>query len=73
LRNREDREPIWPSVYASLDKRLEFYLGESRSLLPDLEATYDKVRSNQDMIKVPLLGETLPDFFLSSKELVTVD
>ena len=60
------------SLDASLDKRLEFYLGESRKLLPDLEATYDelvaRLRSNQDVIRVPPIGETLPDFFLSDAD-----
>ena len=26
-----------------LDRKLQFYLGESRKLLPDLEATYDQL------------------------------
>jgi len=30
-------------VEALLNQRLEFHLGESRQLLPDLEATYDQL------------------------------
>jgi hypothetical protein len=31
------------SIDAPLDRKLQFYLGESRKLLPDLEATYDQL------------------------------
>ena len=33
------------SLDAPLDRKLQFYLGESRKLLPDLEATYDQLVS----------------------------
>ena len=53
---------------APLDRRLELYLGESRQLLPELEATYDqlvaRIASNiLDSNRVPKVGESLPDFF----------
>jgi peroxiredoxin len=60
------------SLDAPLDTRLEFYLGRSRKLLPDLEATYDelvaRLQSNQNRIRVPAIGETLPDFLMSDSE-----
>jgi peroxiredoxin len=64
---RADRLP------APLDQRLKLYLGESRELLPELEATYDQLvaritenvrASNQ----VPAVGEALPDFCLTDSE-----
>jgi peroxiredoxin len=60
------------SLESPLGKRLEFYLGESRKLLPDLEATYDelvaRLRSSQSQILVPAVGERLPDFVMSDSE-----
>ena len=58
---------------APLDQRLEFYLGESRQLLPDLEATYDQlvariaanVRTNN---QVPAVGEVLFDFCMTDSD-----
>jgi peroxiredoxin len=60
------------SLESPLEKRLEFYLGESRKLLPDLEATYDelvaRLRSSQSQILIPAVGERLPDFLMSDSE-----
>ena len=51
---------------APLDARLKFYLGESRKLLPDLEATYDqlvaRIQANGADGLVPAVGERLPGF-----------
>lgn len=62
---------------APLDERLKFYLGESRKLLPDLEATYDelvaRIRANGADILVPAIGERLPDFLLTDGEGHLVD
>jgi peroxiredoxin len=58
---------------APLDQRLKLYLGESRQLLPEMEATYDQLvariadninSSNQ----VPAVGETLPEFCLTDSQ-----
>jgi peroxiredoxin len=63
---------------APLDQRLKLYLGESRQLLPEMEATYDQLvvriadnvhSSNQ----VPAVGEVLPDFCLTDSEGKLVD
>jgi peroxiredoxin len=60
-----------------LGKRLEFYLGESRKLLPDLEATYDelvaRLKSNEAQILVPAVGERLPNFLMSDSDGQLVD
>jgi peroxiredoxin len=65
------------SLDSPLDKRLEFYLGESRKLLPDLEATYDelvaRLKSNEDQVQVPAIGEKLPNFLMSDSEGHLVD
>jgi peroxiredoxin len=65
------------SLDSPLEKRLEFYLGESRKLLPDLEATYDelvaRLKSNEDQIQVPAIGEKLPNFLMSDSEGHLVD
>jgi peroxiredoxin len=58
---------------APLDQRLELYLGESRQLLPDLEATYDqlvaRISNNiQTGNRVPAAGEALPDFCLTDSQ-----
>jgi AhpC/TSA family protein len=53
-----------------LDQRLNLYLGESRQLHSELEATYDQlvariaanIRSNS---QVPEVGEVLPDFCMT--------
>ncbi|MBC8013531.1 MAG: AhpC/TSA family protein [Methyloceanibacter sp.] len=62
---------------APLDERLKFYLGESRKLLPDLEATYDelvaRIRANGADILVPAVGERLPDFLMTDGEGRLVD
>jgi peroxiredoxin len=58
---------------APLDRRLEAYLAESRRLLPEMEATYDRlvarieasIRANS---QVPEIGEPLPDFCLTDSE-----
>jgi peroxiredoxin len=65
------------SLDAPLEARLKFYLGESRKLLPDLEAIYDeliaRLGSNQDQIRVPTIGERLPNFLMSDSEGRLVD
>jgi peroxiredoxin len=57
---------------ASLDVRLAFYLGESRKLLPDLEATYDelvaRIAANDPGSQVPQVGDRLPDFCMTDSE-----
>jgi peroxiredoxin len=57
---------------STLDKRLDFYLGESRKLLPDLEATYDelvaRLKANENQILVPEIGERLPNFLMSDSD-----
>jgi len=65
------------SLDAELDKRLDLYLGESRKLLPNVEAAYDelvaRLKLNEEQIKVPAVGEKLPDFLLSDSEGRLVD
>jgi peroxiredoxin len=60
------------SLASALDKRLDFYLGESRKLLPDLEATYDelvaRIKSNGNQILVPAIGGKLPNFLMSDSD-----
>jgi peroxiredoxin len=60
------------TLAAPLDVRLKFYLGESRKLLPDLEATYDqlvaRIRANGADILVPAVGERMPDFLMTDSE-----
>ncbi len=66
------------SLDAPLGQRLELYLGQSRELLPEMEATYDRlvariadnVRSSN---QVPAVGEALPDFCLTDSEGKLVD
>lgn len=58
---------------APLDQRLKLYLGESRQLLPEMEATYDqlvaRISNNiQSSNQVPAVGEALPDFCLTDSE-----
>jgi peroxiredoxin len=57
---------------STLDKRLDFYLGESRKLLPDLESIYDRlverIRPNAAANRVPAIGAKLPGFFLTDSE-----
>jgi peroxiredoxin len=57
------------SLEGPLDRRLQFYLGESRKLLPDLEATYDqlvaRIEANGADILVPAIGERLPAFLMT--------
>ena len=59
-------------LHAPLGARLEFYLGESRKLLPDLEATYDqlveRIRANGADEQVPAIGERLPDFLMTDSD-----
>jgi len=58
---------------APLDQRLKLYLGESRQLLPEMEATYDQlvariaynVRASNQM---PAIGEVLPEFCLTDSQ-----
>jgi peroxiredoxin len=60
------------SLDAPLGKRLQFYLGESRKLLPDLEATYDqlvdRIKANGADILVPAVGERLPEFLMTDSD-----
>jgi peroxiredoxin len=56
-----------------LDQRLKLYLGESRALLPEMEATYDQLVARisdniQTSNQVPAVGEVLPDFCLTDSE-----
>jgi peroxiredoxin len=58
---------------APLDQRLKLYLGESRQLLPEMEATYDQLVARvADNIRssnqVPEVGEVLLDFCLTDSE-----
>jgi peroxiredoxin len=58
---------------APLDQRLKLYLGESRQLLPEMEATYDQLVARisdniQTSNQVPAVGEVLPDFCLTDSE-----
>jgi peroxiredoxin len=65
------------AVEAPLDGRLSFYLGESRKLLPDLEATYDqlvaRIQANGADVFVPAVGDKLPDFVMTDSEGRLVD
>jgi peroxiredoxin len=60
------------ALNAPLSQRLSFYLGESRKLLPDLEATYDqlveRIRANGADAMVPALGEAMPNFLMTDSE-----
>jgi hypothetical protein len=60
------------ALQAPLGARLDFYLGESRRLLPDLEATYDqlveRIRVNGADTHVPAIGERLPDFLMTDSD-----
>jgi peroxiredoxin len=56
-----------------LDQRLKLYLGESRQLLPEMEATYDQLVARisdniQTSNQVPAVGEVLPDFCLTDSQ-----
>lgn len=65
------------SLEATLDRKLQFYLGESRKLLPDLEATYDqlvaRIQANGADILVPAIGERLPEFLMTDSDGHLVD
>ena len=60
------------ALQAPLGARLDFYLGASRRLLPDLEATYDqlveRIRANGADVHVPAIGERLPDFLMTDSD-----
>jgi len=60
------------ALQAPLGARLDFYLGASRRLLPDLEATYDqlveRIRANGADAHVPAIGERLPDFLMTDSD-----
>jgi peroxiredoxin len=60
------------SLAAPLDQRLKLYLGESRKLLPDLEATYDqlveRISAGGAGSTVPGVGEVLPNFVMTDSE-----
>jgi hypothetical protein len=58
---------------APLDQRLKLYLGESRKLLPEMEATYDQLVARitaylSESNQVPEVGEVLPAFCLTDSE-----
>ena len=60
-------------LQAPLDQRLKLYLGESRKLLPEMEATYDqlvaRITANiKDSNRIPGVGEVLPDFCMTDSE-----
>ena len=60
-------------LQAPLDQRLKLYLGESRKLLPEMEATYDqlvaRITANiHDSNQIPRVGEVLPDFCMTDSE-----
>ena len=65
------------SLDAPLEERLKFYLGESRRLLPDLEATYDqlvqRIAANGADEFVPAVGEVLPNFLMTDTKGHLVD
>ena len=65
------------ALQAPLDERLAQYLGESRKLLPELEAAYDEVvvRVQEQGVGalVPAVGHQLPDFQLTDSEGHLVD
>ena len=65
------------SLEGPLDRRLQFYLGELRKLLPDLEATYDqlvaRIEANGADILVPAIGERLPAFLMTDSDGHLVD
>ena len=60
------------ALQAPLDQRLQFYLGESRKLLPDLESTYDdlvaRIKANGADAFVPAIGDQLPDFLMTDSD-----
>ena len=58
---------------APLPQRLKLYLGQSRALLPQLEATYDQLVARiADNVRatnqVPAVGEVLPDFCMTDSQ-----
>ena len=60
-------------LQAPLDKRLKLYLGESRKLLPEMEATYDQLVSRisnniGETNQLPRVGEALPDFCMTDSD-----
>lgn len=65
------------SVDAPLDRKLQVYLGDSRKLLPDLEATYDqlvtRIQANGADVFVPAIGEKLPEFLMTDSDGHLVD
>lgn len=60
------------TLKAPLGARLSFYLGESRKLLPDLEATYDqlveRIKANGADAMVPAVGEKMPNFLMTDSD-----
>lgn len=60
------------TLKAPLGARLFFYLGESRKLLPDLEATYDqlveRIRANGADAMVPAVGEKMSNFLMTDSD-----
>lgn len=66
-------------LQSPLPERLDYYLDESRKLLPELEGAYDelvaRIRESGAGTLVPALGHKLPDFVLTDSEgqLVTLE
>src|SRR4029077_2437969 len=63
---------------APLPQRLKLYLGQSRALLPQLEATYDQLVARiADNVRatnqVPAVGEVLPDFCMTDSQGMPVE
>ena len=60
------------SLDAPLRERLEFYLGESRRLLPELESAYDqlvkRIAATEAEKRMPDVGEMMPDFIMTDSE-----
>jgi peroxiredoxin len=65
------------TIDAPLDRKLQFYLGESRKLLPDLEATYDqlvaRIQASGADVLVPDIGDALPGFLMTDSDGHLVD
>ena len=70
-------KPSRPRIPWTPPSKLQFYLGESRKLLPDLEATYDqlvaRIQANGADILVPAIGERLPEFLMTDSDGHLVD
>ena len=49
-------------LQAPLDQRLKLYLGESRKLLPEMEATYDQLVAFNKELRADCLKQSGPIF-----------